>query len=350
MPSLTVAEIAFLLGSSAEGDGARIISGASALGDAGESDLAFAAGKRGMAAAASSGAGCLIVPPAFQEPGRWSLIRVAEPRSAFARALHFLYPPKRYTSSIHPTAVISGTANIAADSHIGAHVSVGDSSVIASGCVIRDGCRIGDHVSVGKNSLLHANVTVYDHVQIGDRVIIHANTVIGADGFGFALVNGRYQKFPQIGTVDIQDDVEIGAGCCIDRAALGVTRIGRGTKLDNLVHVAHNCVLGENVVVAAQTGFSGSVTVGDYAVLGGQVGIGEKAHIEARAVVGGKAGILTSATVHAGEPVWGIPARPLRGHLRALANLNRLPELKDQIRHLGQRLLALEKLFKSNGD
>jgi UDP-3-O-[3-hydroxymyristoyl] glucosamine N-acyltransferase len=159
-------------------------------------------------------------------------------------------------------------------------------------------------------------------------------------------VEGRYRKFPQVGTVDIHDDVEIGAGCCIDRAALGVTRIGRGTKLDNLVHVAHNCVVGENVVVAAQTGFSGSVTVGDYAVIGGQAGIGEKAHIEARAIVGGKAGILTSATVRAGEPVWGIPARPLRQHLKGLANVNKLPELKARINQIEQQLKSLKSLFR----
>jgi UDP-3-O-[3-hydroxymyristoyl] glucosamine N-acyltransferase len=212
--------------------------------------------------------------------------------------------------------------------------------------VIEAGCVIGDHVTIGENSFLHANVTVYNRVQIGARVIIHSGAVIGADGFGFALVDGHYRKFPQVGTVDIQDDVEIGAGCCIDRAALGVTRIGRGTKLDNLVHVAHNCLLGQDVVVAAQTGFSGSVTVGDYAMIGGQAGIGEKANIEARAVVGGKAGILTSATVHAGEPVWGIPARPLRQHLKGLANVNKLPELKARVNQLEQQLRSLEGLLR----
>jgi UDP-3-O-[3-hydroxymyristoyl] glucosamine N-acyltransferase len=347
MPSLTVAEIASILGASAEGDTARFINGAGALGDATPSELSFASGKQGIAAAASSRAGCLIVPHSFEASGSWSIIRVAEPRAAFARALQALYPPKQFAHGIHATAVVSATATIAADVYVGAHVSVGDATTIESGCVISDGCIIGDHVTIGKNSRLHPNVTVYDRVNIGARVIIHAGVVIGADGFGFALIDGHYQKFPQVGTVDIQDDVEIGAGCCIDRAALGVTRIGRGTKLDNLVHVAHNCVLGENVVVAAQTGFSGSVTVGDYAVIGGQAGIGEKAHIESRAVVGGKAGILTSATVHAGEPVWGIPARPLRKHLKGLANINKLPELKEEIRRLGQRLFALENLLKN---
>ena len=342
MPSLTVAEIAALLGATVEGDLLPLISGAAALGDAGPSDLSFATGKHGFAAAGSSNAGCLIVGAGFDLAGPWSLIRVPEARSAFARALHALYPPKRLAPGIHSTSVVSETARVAPGCHIGAHVTIGDYAVIESGCVVSNGCSIGDHVTIGKDSYLHPNVTLYDRVQIGERVIIHANAVIGADGFGFALVDGHYRKFPQVGTVVLHDDVEIGAGCCIDRAALGVTRIGRGTKLDNLVHVAHNCLIGADVVVAAQTGFSGSVTVGDYAVIGGQAGIGEKARIESKAIVGGKAGILTAATVHAGEPVWGIPARPLRQHLKGLANVNKLPELKDKVRELGQQLKKLE--------
>jgi UDP-3-O-[3-hydroxymyristoyl] glucosamine N-acyltransferase len=348
MPSLTVAEIASILDAGAEGDASRLITGAAALSDASPTDLSFAAGKQGKAAAPASNAGCLIVPHEFEPAGPWSVIRVTEPRAAFARALHFLYPPKQLPLSIHPSAVIAENASIAPGCHIGANVCIGGSTRIAGGCVISDGCVVGDHVTLGENTLLHANVTVYDRVQIGARVIIHSGTVIGADGFGFALVDGRYRKFPQVGTVVIDDDVEIGAGCCIDRAALGATLIGAGTKLDNLVHVAHNCVIGKNVVVAAQTGFSGSVTVGDFAVIGGQAGIGEKAHIEAGAIVGGKAGILTSAVVHAGEPVWGIPARPLRKHLKGLANVNKLPELKEEIRRLGQRLLTLERSLKEN--
>jgi len=341
-----VAEIASLLYASAEGDAARAITGAASLAEATSSDISFAYGKAGLASAAACDAGCLIVPLEFELAGSWSIIRVAEPRAAFARVLTALYPPKQFQPGIHASAVISATANIAADCYIGAHVTVGDEAVIESGCVILDGCVIGDRVTLRQGTRLHPNVTVYERISIGARVIIHSGAVIGADGFGFALVDGRYQKFPQVGTVIIEDDVEIGAGCCIDRAALGATRIGAGTKLDNLVHVGHNCVFAENVVVAAQAGFSGSVTVGEYAVIGGQAGIGEKARIEPRAIIGGKAGILPSVTVHAGEPVWGIPARPLRKHLKGLANVNKLPELKDEIRHLGQRLTALELLLE----
>jgi UDP-3-O-[3-hydroxymyristoyl] glucosamine N-acyltransferase len=197
-------------------------------------------------------------------------------------------------------------------------------------------------VTIGENTILHANVTVYNDIHIGARVVLHSGSVIGADGFGFTLAGARYEKFPQIGTVEIGDDVEVGANSCIDRAALGKTKIGEGTKLDNLVHVAHNCNIGKHVVVAAQTGFSGSVSVGDYAVIGGQAGIGENANIESKAIVGGKSGILPSHRVRAGEPVWGIPARPLRSHLTGLANIAKLPELRQQLRQLEQEVKILK--------
>jgi UDP-3-O-[3-hydroxymyristoyl] glucosamine N-acyltransferase len=197
-------------------------------------------------------------------------------------------------------------------------------------------------VTIGENTILHASVTIYDDVHIGARVVLHSGSVIGADGFGFTLTGDRYEKFPQVGTVEIDDDVEIGANSCIDRAALGATKIGEGTKLDNLVHVAHNCNIGKHVVVAAQTGFSGSVSVGDYAVIGGQAGIGENANIESKAIVGGKSGILPSQRIRAGEPVWGIPARPLRSHLSGLANIGKIPELRQQVRQLERKIKILE--------
>jgi UDP-3-O-[3-hydroxymyristoyl] glucosamine N-acyltransferase len=168
--------------------------------------------------------------------------------------------------------------------------------------------------------------------------------VIGADGFGFVLDGERDQKFPQIGRVEIGDHVEIGANACVDRAALGTTRIGEGTKLDNMVHVGHNCRIGRHVVVAAQTGFSGGVVVDDYAVIGGQVGIGDKARIESHAVLGSGCGILTSKIVRGGQVMWGTPARPLKQHLEQLANLSRLPEMRQELADLKRRLAALEKV------
>lgn len=347
MAVLTVCQLAEICGGAAEGDTARQISGANALENATTKDLSFAANQKAIEAARTSKAGCLLVPVSFDGKGEWSVIRVAEPRTAFARALAVLYPNKRVAASIHPTAVIAKNAVIASDCSIGPYVCIGEETKIASGCSIASGCAVGARVTIGENTTLHASVTLYDGVSVGARVILHAGCVVGADGFGFTLSDGRYEKFPQVGTVEIEDDVEIGAHSCVDRAALGVTRIGRGTKLDNLVHVGHNSTIGRHVVIAAQTGLSGSVVIEDYAAIGGQVGIGEKAKIEAYAIVGGKSGVLTSQVVHAGEPVWGIPARPLKKHLKGLANIQKLPELKKQMRELKQLLEAKRKEQRS---
>jgi len=337
MPALTTAQIAAVCGGTLEGDSERVITGANTLDQAGPAELAFAANPKAVEQAGSSRAGCLIVPEWFAAQGPWTLIRVSEPRVAFARALTALYGKPRPQGSIDPTARIDPSARVGPDCVIGAYVTIGAHSEIGRACSIGAGCHIGEEVYIGENSMLHAGVTVYDRVRIGARVVLHSGCVIGADGFGFTLTADRYEKFPQVGTVEIGDDVEIGANSCVDRAALGATRIGEGTKIDNLVHIAHNCSIGKHVVIAAQTGFSGSVTVGDYAVIGGQVGVGEKAQIEAKAVVGGKAGILVSQRVRAGEPVWGIPARPLRQHLKNLAQLNRLGELRQEIEALKRK-------------
>jgi UDP-3-O-[3-hydroxymyristoyl] glucosamine N-acyltransferase len=197
-------------------------------------------------------------------------------------------------------------------------VRLGDQVSIGAGCVL------GDYVHIGSGSVLHPRVTLYSEVTLGQRVILHSGCVIGADGFGFVFAGGVYEKFPQVGRVEIGDDVEVGANSAIDRAALGVTVIGDGTKLDNLVHIAHNCRIGKHVVIAAQTGLSGGVVVEDYAVIGGQVGIGDKAVIQSRAVLGSGSGVLTSKIVRGGQVVWGTPARPLKEHLAQLAALSRL--------------------------
>lgn len=338
MPHLTVAQIAEVCGGRAEGNTRLLISSANALGEATGTDLSFVATQKAAKAASSSRAGCLVVSPAFEGTGSWSLIRAEDPRRAFARAVEALFPRQRPSPSIHPTAVIALTATVASDCFIGAYTSVGEHTRIDGGCSIGDNCSVGEHVTIGESTILHANVTIYNDVRIGAGVTLHSGSVIGGDGFGFTLSGDHYEKFPQIGNVEIGDDVEVGANCCIDRAALGSTRIGKGTKIDNLVHVAHNCVIGKHVVIAAQTGFSGSVSVGDYAVIGGQAGIGENAKIESKAVVGGKSGILPSQRIRTGEPVWGIPARPLRTHLTGLANIGKIPELREQLRQLERKM------------
>ncbi|MGI9072496.1 MAG: UDP-3-O-(3-hydroxymyristoyl)glucosamine N-acyltransferase [Bryobacteraceae bacterium] len=341
MPHLTVAQIAELCGGQAEGNTQLPISGANALEGATATDLSFVANQKALKSATLSKAGCLLVLPSFNAVGPWSLIRVDDPRSAFGRAVGALLPKQRPSPSIHPTAIVALSASVAADCFIGAHTTVGEHTRIGNGASIGNNCSIGDRVIIGENTILHANVSVYNDVHIGARVVLHSGSVVGADGFGFTLTGNRYEKFPQIGTVEIGNDVEIGANSCVDRAALGATTIGEGTKLDNLVHVAHNCRIGKHVVVAAQTGLSGSVSVGDYAVIGGQAGFGENAHVEPKAVVGGKSGVLPSQKIRAGEPVWGIPARPLRSHLTGLANIAKLPELRERLRELEQKVKNL---------
>jgi UDP-3-O-[3-hydroxymyristoyl] glucosamine N-acyltransferase len=253
------------------------------------------------------------------------------------------YPTAELKPGVHPTAVVGKDVEIGALVSIGPHAVVGDGTRIGVAASIGAGSVVGKRVVLGEGSVLHPNVTVYDNVDIGRGAILHSGAVIGADGFGYVMEDGRWQKFPQVGRVEIGDFVEIGANSCVDRAALGVTEIGEGTKLDNMVHVAHNCRIGKHVVVAAQTGFSGGVVVEDYAVIGGQVGIGDKARIESRAVLGSGCGVLTSKIVHSGETVWGTPARPLKQHLEQLANLARLPELRREVAELKRRLAELER-------
>ena len=343
MPALTVDQLAALCDGTAEGDTSIALDSVNALEEADHTQLSFVATRKAAAKAQASKAGCLIVPIDFDNPGGRTLIRVKDPRAAFARAAKRLHPEPRPTPGIHPSAMAAPSAKVGADCFIGPHVAIGEDVIIGPECYVHAGSVIGDGVILGKSCVLHPNVTIYRGVCVGDRVILHAGCVIGADGFGFAFYEGRYEKFPQIGTVEIGDDVELGANTCVDRAALGVTRIGNGTKLDNMVHVAHNCRIGSHVVIAAQTGFSGGVTVGDYAVVGGQVGVGDKATIQSGAVVGSGAGILTSKIVRPGEPVWGTPARPLRMHLQQLAAISRIPALLEEIGELKKRLEALEQ-------
>ena len=338
---MRVRELAEWLGAAFEGDGEKELEAAASLEAAGGSDLAFVGGRRAAREAESCAAGCLLVPLDFPNPTARTLIRVPEPRMAFARAVSRLHPEPPVIPGIHPTAVVDESAEVGPGVAIGAMTVVSAGARIGAGSSIGSGCSIGRRVTLGEACRLYANVALYDDVEVGARVILHSGCVIGADGFGFVLEGGRYRKFPQIGRVFLGDDVEIGANSCVDRAALGVTWIGEGAKLDNMVHVAHNCRIGRHVVVAAQTGFSGGVVVEDYAVIGGQVGIGDKARIESRAVLGSGCGVLTSKVVRSGQVVWGTPARPLKEYLETLANLSRLPELRKEVAELKRRLAKL---------
>lgn len=338
-----VRELAEWLGATFEGDGEKDLLGVAALETAGASEVAFVGSRKAAVQAESSAAGCLLVPSEWPNPNYRTVIRVPEPRTAFVRAMNRFYPTAELTPGIHPSAVLGKDVTVGTMVSIGPHAAIGDGTQIGVATSIGAGCVVGKRVVLGEGCVLHANVTIYDNVDIGRGVILHSGAVIGADGFGFVLENERWHKFPQVGRVEIGDFVEIGANSCVDRAALGVTSIGEGTKLDNMVHVGHNCRIGRHVVVAAQTGFSGGVVVEDHAIVGGQVGIGDKARIEAYAVLGSGCGVLSSKIVRSGETVWGTPARPLRQYLEQLANLARLPELRRTIAELKHRLTELER-------
>ena len=271
-----------------------------------------------------------------------TLIEVANPKLAFALIGAALHPPVRREPSIHPTAVVAETADIALTAYVGPHVCVGEYARVGAYTRLEAGVVLGANVTVGDDCVLHPNVVLYDGVSIGTRVILHAGVCIGADGFGYVRHDLGYQKFPQVGTVVIEDDVEIGAHTCVDRAALGRTRIGRGTKLDNMVHVGHNCDIGERVVIAAQTGISGSVVIEDDAVIGGQVGFGDHTRVQKGAIIGSKAGILPGKIVRPGV-WWGIPVQPLDQYKRMNAHMNRLPQMREDIKRLEEQIEELRK-------
>jgi UDP-3-O-[3-hydroxymyristoyl] glucosamine N-acyltransferase len=342
---LTVNELAKIVGGTVVGDGAVVIERIANLESAGAGEIAYVDNEKFVSTAKDSGASCLIVSDAktdFQSPAQ---IVVKNPKLAFALAGAVLHPQKDREAGVHATASIAASADIALTSYIGPNVSVGELSKIGSGTRIEAGTVIGDNVSIGVGCVIHPNVVLYDNVSIGNNVIIHAGVCIGADGFGYVRDQMGYHKFPQIGTVVIEDDVELGAHTCIDRAALGRTRIGRGTKLDNMVHVGHNCDIGERVVIAAQTGISGSVVIEDEAVIGGQVGFGDHTRVQKGAIIGSKAGILPGKIVRAGV-WWGIPVQPLDEYKKLNAHVNRLPQLRDDVKQLEKEVAELKKQIK----
>lgn len=347
----TIAELAAHVDGRLLGDGSIHVQQIAELSTAATGDVAYADGDKFFEAALASHASCLIVPPKFVEVFNNAiverefgpaLIEVGKPKVAFALIAGLLHPQKHREPYVHASAVIAETADIDLTVYMGPHVSIGEGTRIEAGTRVEAGVVIGDNVRIGHDCVLHPGVVLYDNVTIGDRVILHAGVCIGADGFGYVRDDMGYHKFPQRGTVVIEDDVELGAQTCVDRAALGQTRIGRGTKLDNMVHVGHNCDIGERVVIAAQTGISGSVTIEDDCVIGGQVGFGDHIRVQSGAVIGSKAGVLPGKIVRPGV-WWGIPIQPLDDYKRMNAHLGRLPQMREEIKELKRRVKELEE-------
>jgi UDP-3-O-[3-hydroxymyristoyl] glucosamine N-acyltransferase len=310
------------------GDGSTRLRGIASVASASPGDLVFVEDEKNLARALQSKASAVIAGEfATGKTSAKPLLIHSQPRMGFARAAELFKPLSEAKPGVHPSAVVHASANLGKNVTVAERVVIGEGAKVGDGTRIGAGCVLGANVSVGRDCELYPNVTIYPAVRLGDRVIVHAGAVLGSDGFGYVRdrETGRYEKFPQIGRLEIEDDVEIGANSTIDRGALEVTRIGRGTKIDNLVHVGHNCQIGEDVVIAAQTGLSGSITIEKNVVLGGQVGIGEHARIEEGVMLGGQGGVLPNKVLRgSGVAFWGTPAKPVREYLKQLAALARL--------------------------
>lgn len=323
-------EVAQAVGARLRGDGTIQVAGVASIASASGADLVFVEDPKYLEKAWQSRAGAVIA-GAFADTAsaKKPLLISDHPKLAFARAARFLRDADAgaQQGSVHPTAVVSESARVSPGVQIEARATVGAQAEIGENTRIGAGSAIGRGVRIGLECEIYPNVTIYPGTTLGDRVTVHAGAVLGSDGFGYVRdrESGRYEKFPQVGSLVIEENVEIGANTTIDRGALHETRIGRGTKIDNLVHIGHNCNIGENVVIAAQTGLSGSVTIENNVVLGGQVGIGEHARIEEGVMLGGQGGVLPNKVLRGkGVAFWGTPAQPVREYLKQLAALARL--------------------------
>ena len=332
----TANELAEFLACTLEGDGTVQLSGVAAAGSANASDLIYVEKASHLARAAASQARCVVIAPELAINGK-TLVRASNPKLAFAKAAAWLVPPAPIAIGIHPTAVISPTAQLEKGVAVGPYVIIEENVKIGEGTQIGAFSFAGRDAQLGTHCRLYPRVTLYAGAWLGDRVIVHSGAVIGSDGFGYVAEEGKRLKFPQVGEVRVGNDVEIGANSTIDRGSLDRTEISAGVKIDNLVHVGHNVRIGENTVIAAQTGISGSVLIGRNVALGGQAGLAERCIIEDSAVVGGQTGILPGKTIRSGQIVWGTPARPLQKFKEQFAWSGRLPELADRVARLEEK-------------
>jgi UDP-3-O-[3-hydroxymyristoyl] glucosamine N-acyltransferase len=339
--SSTVRELAVLVGGEVYGDGNLPIHAARAMREAGAGHITFADTDKHLSELHACRATAAVVSPAAALNGK-ALIRVTDPRTAFmAIARHLHGKPELPPHGVDPLAHVHPTARL------GAGVSIHPYAVIGEGCVIGDRCRVATGVVLGRDCRLGDDVTLfpyvvlYDDTVLGNRVTIHAHAVLGADGFGYQLQNGRHVKVPQLGFVEVADDVEIGAGTTIDRGTYGPTRVGEGTKIDNLVMVGHNCRIGRHNVMAGQVGLAGSVVTGDYVMMGGQAGVADHVAIGDGAMLGAQSGI--SKDVPPGQRMFGSPAMRLMEQRRLIASQVSLPDLRRRLRALEKHLGLAEE-------
>jgi UDP-3-O-[3-hydroxymyristoyl] glucosamine N-acyltransferase len=334
----TAAHIAAQLDGEVIGDGTVALSGFSSAERARPGDLTFAEKDTHFAAAVASAASAILVSGPFTATSK-VVIRVPNARVAAARVLPLFFPPEEYASGVHPSAEIAASARVDATAHIGPGCVIGPGVTIGARSVLLGGNHIGRDCQIGDDVRLFPNVVIYARTQIGHRVAIHAGTVIGSDGYGYVFDQGRHRKALQVGNVVIHDDVEIGANSAIDRAAFGSTVIGAGTKIDNLVHVAHNVVFGQHCLIMGQCGFAGSTKFGDYCVIASQSGVTGHLTIGNQVTVGGKSGVTRDLAD--GQTVLGYPAVPDKQAKRQWIGIQQLPELIVRMRELEKQVAEL---------
>jgi UDP-3-O-[3-hydroxymyristoyl] glucosamine N-acyltransferase len=332
----TVRELAEFVAGEVVGDGDQRIDAARPLSDAKAGDITFVEDEKYLPRLHASSAYAAITSLTIPTNGK-TVIRVKDPLMSFITIVQKLHPlPTVSFVGNHPTAVIPSSVQLGVHVSIGAHVTIGEGCVIGARTQLYPGVVIGNHCHIGEDVKLFPHVVLYDNTVIGDRVTIHANAVIGADGFGYRLHHGKHVKVPQLGNVEIGDDVEIGAGTTVDRGTFAPTRIGVGTKIDNLVMIGHNCQIGRHNLLVSQVGIAGSCSSGDYVVMAGQVGIADHVHIGDRSVLGAKAGVTKD--VPPDQRMLGAPATPEYDQKRILMCLERLPELRKELRRIKQHL------------
>lgn len=338
MKGLTLDEIARRIGAEVRGDGSRVVEDVRGIEEAGEAHLTFVANPRYLPKLSSTRAAGAIVSPGVPETPT-TLLVTPEPYRAFAEVLRLFHPERRPPPGVSPDARVDPSACLGEGVSVGPFVFVGPRAKVGDRSVLHPFVLLEEGAVVGADCVLYPHVSVRAGCVLGERVVLHNAVQVGADGFGFVPEGARLQKIPQVGIVRIEDDVEVGAGTCIDRATMGETRVGRGTKIDNLVQVAHNVQIGEDVILVSQVGISGSTTIGDRTVLAGQTGVAGHLHIGKDVKAAAKTGIISS--LKDGSLVSGQPCMDHRRHLRVLAVFKQLPEMRARLRRLEQELEAL---------